>query len=152
MAFWIFKCDPKVYDLDSRLADPDPIITWNISQYRDRVRPRDIAFLWRTGKRRGIRGAMQIDEGPDEIPEFKREIDRFFDDPQSHEGQRIIRKKWRVIGTLICRDAALNMNELRTHPGLESLSAFTPVPATVFPVTDREGQIILRLVGLPAFA
>ena len=39
MAFWLFKFDPDRYRLAERLADPNPVLTWLVSRYRDDIRP-----------------------------------------------------------------------------------------------------------------
>src|SRR5436853_4370836 len=118
MAFWIFKCDPSIYDLDNRVADAEQTITWSISKYRTQVAVGDVAFLWQTGKDRGIRAATRIDVAARELPELGAELGHYHD-AGGHAAQRIIENKYRVIGTLICRGANHSMDELRRVPGLE---------------------------------
>ena len=73
MAFWIFKCNPDLYRLDERLADPNPTQTWTVNQHPDEIGPGDSVFLWVTGPNRGIRAVMQVLEGPCEMPELDSE-------------------------------------------------------------------------------
>lgn len=145
-AFWIFKYDPTVVQVEKLFGDPNPAprIDWRVPQYSDRIRPNDIAFLWRTGPERGIVGVMRVEKAPEELAEA--DDLGIYVDPNSEEARRIIRKQPRAVGTLIRRNLDLRMAALKTEPGLENLSAFKPVKHTIFPVTPEEGNILWRLV------
>ncbi len=49
MNYWIFKCNPDKYRIDDRLEDPEEIITWQITRYKENIAPGDLAFIWKTG-------------------------------------------------------------------------------------------------------
>lgn len=139
MAFWIFKCNPARYRLEDRLADPQPKITWTVSQHRDEIGPGDTAFLWVTGKHRGIRAVIQIDEGPRLMAELPSE-QPYWDEPDTEE-------LLRVVGTFTHRNLDLPAATLRDTPGLENLSMFHGFQqATNFAVTPDEGAILLALI------
>jgi predicted RNA-binding protein with PUA-like domain len=116
MAFWIFKCNPEVYRLDDRLADPNPTISWTVSRHRDEIGPGDTVFLWVTGRTRGIRAVMRVDHAPREMPELETE--------QQYWAARDTEEKWRVVGALTHRDVNLSHTDLRGVQGLEDLSVF----------------------------
>jgi predicted RNA-binding protein with PUA-like domain len=139
MAFWIFKCNPENYRLNDRLADPNPKISWTISRHREEIGPGDTVFLWVTGRNRGIRGVMRVDEAPRLMSEIESE--------QPYWAERDTQEKWRVVGTLTHRDVNLSHNDMRGESGLEELAVFQGFQQmTNFPVTPEQGVILLRLV------
>jgi hypothetical protein len=141
MAFWIFKCNPDQYQLSDRLADPNPTISWRITRYRDEIAPGDTVFIWVTGRDRGVRAVMRVDEAPREMAELESE--------QPYGVERDTQTVWRVLGTLTHRDVNLSHAALREVPGLENLSVLRKdvfQQTTNFPVTPGEGAILLALV------
>ena len=139
MKYWILKCNPDYYRLDERLADPEPRITWSISRYRDDVHAYDMAFIWETGKRRGIRATIRIDSEPQEMPELESEV-KYQTTPDTSLA-------WRVYATILLRDLHVSADKLRAVPGLEALSVFHGYrQSTVYPVSDDEAAILLRLI------
>lgn len=148
MAFWIFKYNPKVYRLEDRFRDPNPTIDWRVPRLSHDIGPGDVAFFWRTRSKRGIVGAMLVGTNAKKLADS--EIDnRFYDDPDSDEAERIAEEQLRVVGTLILRNLDLRMKALRAVPGLEKLSAFKPIIGTVFEVRPAEGTILAQRAGLP---
>ena len=142
MAFWIFKCSPAKYRLSERLADPNPRIRWRVTRYRDEIRPGDTVFIWETGPARGIRAIMRVDEPPHETMELPSE--------QPYNTRPITETARRITGTLLDRHLNLPQALLREVAGLEQLSVLRKdvfQQATNFPVTDAEGEILLRLAG-----
>jgi 5-methylcytosine-specific restriction enzyme A len=145
MAFWLFKYRPDRYRLADRMVDPNPVITWTVTRFRNDIRPGDTAFLWETGRRRGIRAVMRVDEPPRDMAELETEQaywaapDR---DIHAH-----------VVGTLIHRNIDLPVDRIRVVPGLEQLCVFHGIQqATNFAVTDAEGAILMALVEVEAGA
>jgi hypothetical protein len=140
MAYWIFKYNPEKYRLDDRLADPNPEITWTVSRYRDEIAPGDTVFLWRTGPKRGICGALRAEAVPCDMPELESE--------QRYWVERDTEIRCRVLATVIRRDVDLPGADLRAVPGLEQLSVFHGFQqGTNFPVTPAEGAILERLIA-----
>lgn len=147
MAFWLFKCRPDRYDLPRRLADPNPVISWTVSRYREEIRADDTVFLWVTGPDRGIRAVMRVDQPPQDIPELDTEKHFWTDGDES--------VACRVVGTITHRHLDLSTDALRNVPGLGELAVFHGYQqATNFAVSDAEGAILMDLVGhgLPALA
>jgi hypothetical protein len=139
MAYWIFKYNPEKYRLDDRLADPNPEITWTVSRYRDEIAPGDTIFIWQTGRDRGIRAVLRAEAVPQDMAEIDSEL------PYWTQGENHI--CCRVRATIIERDVNLPHTELRTVPGLESLSVFHGFQQTSnFRVRPAEGAIILGLI------
>lgn len=139
MAFWIFKCNPEKYRLDDRLEDANPTLTWTVSRYRDEIGEGDIVFLWVTGRNRGIRAVMRVDEAPRLMAELESE--------QPYWAERDIQEQWRVLGSLLHRNLDLPHNFLREGVGLENLSVFQGFQQTTnFPVRPDEGTLLMRMV------
>jgi len=139
MAFWIFKCNPQIYQLEAHLADPNPTITWTVTRYRDEIQAEDTVFLWATGADRGIRAMFRVDAPPRPMAEL--------DSEQAYWKNGDTRQKWHVIGTLSHRDIHLSHTLLRQTSGLEGLSVFHGFQqATNFRVTSAEGAILMRLI------
>src|SRR5438105_15259378 len=80
MAYWIFKCNLDEYRLAERLADPNPIISWRVTRYREEIHEGDTVFIWETGPYRGIRAVMRVDQDPREMAELEAE--------QPHQDER----------------------------------------------------------------
>jgi predicted RNA-binding protein with PUA-like domain len=140
MAFWIFKCNPELYRLEDRLADPNPTISWTVSRHREEIGPGDTVFLWVTGSKRGIRAVMRVDNAPRMMAELESE--------QRYWARRDTEEKWRVVGPLTHRDVNLSHTDLRETPGLEELAVFQGFQQmTNFPVTPEQGAILQRLVA-----
>jgi len=139
MAFWIFKCNPDVYRLEDRLADPNPTMSWTVSRHREEIGAGDTVFLWVTGRNRGIRAVLRVDQAPRLMGELESE--------QPYWAERDTQEKWRVVGTLTHRDINLAHGDLREVPGLEELTVFQGFQQmTNFPVTPDQALILLRLV------
>jgi len=136
MNYWIFKCDPTKYKLDSRLADQESRTRWHISRYREKVQVGDIAFIWQTGKHRAIRATMRIDSLPEDVLELDTE-QKYLETPNSSI-------ECRVDATILRRDLDLSADKIRTIAGLEGLSALKAVPAGIFEVTSAEATILLE--------
>jgi hypothetical protein len=144
LAYWIFKYNPEIYRFSDRMGDPNPTISWRVSQHRDEIAPGDTAFIWETGARRGIRGVIRVNEPPGDRAELESE--------QAYWVDRDQEIRCRILGTITHRGIDLAAQELRRVPGLENLSVFHGFQqATNFPVTASEGQILERLIeqGLP---
>ena len=142
MSYWIFKADPNVYRLDDRLNDPEPTNSWRVTKYKDEIQNGDTAFIWRTGRDRGIRAVMRIDSAPVESKEIETE--------QKYLVERDTRLRYRVKGTLTHRFPCISHRELRNMPDLENLSVLSKrvfQSGTNFKVTDDEGKILLALAN-----
>jgi hypothetical protein len=143
MSFWIFKCNPDMYDVDGRLRDREPTITWAVTRFRGEIEIGDIVFIWQTGNDRGIRAVLYINKAPGDWPEPEVEK-RYAKEPESEDCVR-------VVGTLIRRDLHLSQAEIEAEieaVGRGRFSLLTGVKqGTNFRVPFEEGEVLLRLVG-----
>lgn len=138
MAYWIFKVNPNRYRIDERLADSEARITWQVTRYHDEIRTGDTAFIWRTGRNRGLCATMKITSDPIEMPEIKSEEPYCIDLDLS--------AKCRVSGELVERFPLIRAKDIRFIPGLQGLSVFHGFQqATNFSVTEEEGRILDEL-------
>jgi hypothetical protein len=138
MKHWIFKYNTDIYRLDLRLDDPEPRMTWSISRYREQIQADDVAFLWQTGKHRGIRAMIRIDSSPQDMPELESE-QKYWTPPDTSV-------RCRVYAMILRRDLDVSADKIRTIAGLEGLSALQAVPAGIFAVTPEEAAILLRAI------
>lgn len=139
MDYWIFKVSPNIYDIDRRLLDADPNTTWQVTRYKDRIHRGDLAFIWRAGEPRGLCAIMQIDSEPEEMEEIPVECP-YYVIPD-------FEPRLRVRGRFTRRFRLISSKELREIPGLENLSVFHGFQmGTNFPVSQAEGEILLRVI------
>ena len=140
MNYWIFKCNPKRYNIDLRLArNTEDQITWSANQYEKEIAAGDIAFIWRTGRKWGIYAVMQIEESPRKRADLESER-RYYLDYDVGECMR-------VLGRLTHRLKGIHAKELKNTPGLENLSALYGFrQGTNFRVTPEEGRILMSLI------
>lgn len=142
MAHWIFKASPDKYRIDDRMSDPLVLVTWKVNdEYRSAVAVGDIAFIYRTGRQRGIVGALRVTAQPCLMEEIDTEKPYCTDLSLSME--------WRVRGEIThrCASAVISSEELRDTAGLENLSVFHGFQMkTTFPVTSHEAEILIHLL------
>ena len=139
MNYWIFKCNPDMYNLAARLNDPNPDITWLVTRYTKDIQSGDVAFLWQTGVEGGIRAVMKIETFPRAMPELASE--------QSYWVVPETQVRSRVRGKLTHRGFALFAGQLKTLPALANLSVFHGFQqATNFPVTSEEGETLMAVI------
>jgi hypothetical protein len=144
MSYWIFKANPELYDIDSRLKDKTPETTWRVSRYKDEIKPGDIAFIWRCGKDRGICGYIKVTSYPNMMVEIRNEL-RYYIIKQPHPPVMESGPELMVDGVFQCRGPFIHHSVLRKTPGLGNLCVFHGFQAaTNFKVTQAEGRIIMR--------
>lgn len=143
MRFWIFRIDPKKYNIADRLRDAslNPRTTWNIVQHRDDIHTGDTAFIWENGPQGGIRGFVRIDSEPSDIAEMESELPYYCGDTNTETwGSR------RVLATIVNADIHLLPKDVK-FAGLDDLSIFTGFTrATNYAVTPEQGARLLRLI------
>lgn len=138
MNYWVFKCNPKLYDLAKRLRNPATEMSWFVTRYKNEIQPGDVAFLMETGPNRCIRATMSIDTTPSEMAELEGE--------QEFWESRDTELRCRVRGEITNR-FELPISELQMVDGLQGLSILKGFQqGTNFRVTEDEARIILRLV------
>src|SRR5205814_10709826 len=139
MRYWIFKCNPKKYRIDDRLKDPEKRITWKVTRYKDQIQKGDVAFIWRSGPKRGICAVMRIDCNAIEIKDIETEV-KYYIDADSGEIPR-------VKGTLTHRFQCIPAQDLKNIQGLKHLSVFSGYQQTTnFKVTNEQGNTLMKLI------
>lgn len=137
MAYWIFKYNPKNYRLADRLADPNPVITWTVSRYREEIGPGDTIFLWGTGPKRGVRAVLRAESAPQDMPEL--------DSEQPYWVEYDSEVRCRVLAVITDRDVQLSSRVLQSESGLKGLSVFHGFQQTTnFRVTPEEGRALRK--------
>jgi hypothetical protein len=144
MRHWIFKTSPDKYDIERRFGDPLRLVTWKVNdQYRTQVGIGDIAFIFRTGTKRAVLGALRVTSEACLMEEIETELP-FCREPDASVHLRVIAEI-----THRCSQP-ITAAELKTTSGLENLSVFDPhvfQMATTFPITEAEAAILSRLVA-----
>lgn len=139
MSYWIFKCNPSKYNLDARLKDPEPLLTWTVTRFQNDIKAGDIVFLWRSGEPRGIVATIKVLSNPVAMFEMQHEK-KYWDGADEKELVR-------VVAEITNRFIILLSSKLKETPGLEDLSVFHGFQqATNFPVRENEGEIILKTI------
>ena len=139
MAYWVFQCNPKKYDLAARLEDPEPRISWTVRPHHKKIGAGDVAFLWISGPDAGIRAVMEIETAPLEMPELTNELQYWVDGED--DGPEL-----RVLGRLMEREVNLPRRILLATPELSSLSILRRPQGTNFRVSPGEGVKLMELV------
>lgn len=144
MNYWIFKADSNQYDIDRRLAYSNPQISWRVHNYQKEIKAGDIAFIWRTGSKRGIIGIIDIKTNPEIIDELKHEI-QFYKNSVPFAELRI---------TGLLRSARMNLlhTALKEIPDTSELPVFMNninskfTRATNYALDEEQGDAIMKLI------
>ncbi|HUU88877.1 MAG TPA: EVE domain-containing protein [Candidatus Glassbacteria bacterium] len=146
MNYWLFKCNEEMYRVRDRMEDPEHVITWPVTRYKEEIKAEDIVFLWVTGKDRGICGAFRVDQTPSEMVEIPKE--QKFWTLKKHWNKKVSR----VIGTIIHRVSPsfegkmMKPEYLKGFPMLEDLPVFHGYQNHLnFKVSPKHGRKILNL-------
>jgi hypothetical protein len=137
MRYWIFRCNPDLYDIDKRLKFSDPHTTWRVTRYRKEVSPGDLAFIWRGGTHRGICAAIGIDSYPREMSELEHELPFC---TKISTGIEV-----RVKAHFLSWRGFIDEETILADPTLTDLSIFGFKQATNYRVTPEQGQRIQAL-------
>jgi hypothetical protein len=140
MRYWIFRCNPDLYDIDKRLEFSDPRTTWRVTRYRKEISPSDLAFIWRGGTHRGICAAIGVDSYPREMPELEHELPFC---TKIFTGTEI-----RVEAHFLGWRRFIDEETILADPILADLSIFGFKQATNYRVTSGQGQRIQALMEL----
>jgi predicted RNA-binding protein with PUA-like domain len=88
MNYWIFKCNPIIFDIDERLKNPEKITTWQVNQFKKDIKKGDRAFICRCGKNLGIIALMDVVSDPQNMHEVEHDL--------KYHGKPDLEKKLRV--------------------------------------------------------
>lgn len=139
MRYWIFQCNPKRFNLDARLGNPNSTTTWTVNQHKAEIAEGDQAFIWQAGPHRGLRAIMQIDSDPADIPETAIDAPYWAD-------LRDRALTCRVRGTFTSRFPVVAARKIAEAPGLQDL-LFLRVPrGTNFPLSEDQADALLELL------
>jgi hypothetical protein len=142
MNYWIFKCNPKYYFLCDRLKDSEAKTTWKVnSDYEDKIRPGDTAFIWRTEWSRGIVARMIIDSAPIIMQDLPHEI-KYYRNRKMDEAYEEI---YRVEGRYLDRCQLIPSKEIRENNSLSNISALTTKRATNYELNKEQGKKLMEL-------
>lgn len=134
MNYWIFKANPKLFDVEANIRMGNLPHGWKVSRYRNEIKAGDTVFLWLTGSPRGIFAVLKVTSDPYHLPH----------DPSDPYWSDIYKVDVRLLKHFPLLDAEF----LKLIPGLQNLSTFHGYQAaTNFKVTPSEGEIITRLIG-----
>lgn len=148
MNYWIFKCNPLIFDIDERLKNPEQGTTWQVKQFKKDIKKGDRAFIWRCGKNLGIIGLMDVVSNPQNMHELEHEL-KYYEKPD-------LERKLRVEGKFIYKFDCIKKKDLEIIHGLNSLPVFYGVQrGTNFEVNEFDGKklegIILTQPNLEIF-
>jgi hypothetical protein len=139
MRYWIFRCNPDLYDIDKRLEFSDPRTTWRVTRYRKEVSPGDLAFIWRGGTHRGICAAIEIDSCPQEMSELEHELPFCTKISTGRETK--------VQAHFLSWRGFIDEETILADSALADLSIFGFKQATNYRVTSDQGQRIQALMS-----
>ena len=151
MNYWIFCCNPEKYLLDKRLADAGARrqttqTTWRVNQYREKIQAGDVAFIWETGKKAGIRARILINSEPrDDMPEMPHELPYYV----RHDcGDGLSSAPcMRVEAIIEATTANLPCDKVKNTQGLENMKIFRDWRHTNCEITEDEGKILCKLLA-----
>jgi hypothetical protein len=136
---WIFQANPKRFDIERRLRDPNPATTWLVTRYKHEIGPGDHAFIWKSGERRGILAIMRIDSYPAEMVEAPEDRPYWTDRADA-------RLAFRVRGVFVDRFPLVPVERILAVPGLRNLLILTVPQGTNFPLTEDEAELLAELM------
>ena len=89
MNYWLFVARTN-YQLDDRLADPDPNFSFRVDQFRDRIALGDFVFLWQAGGN-GVRGVVRVIELPRPMADSEADMRHWQEGQELEDGGERVR-------------------------------------------------------------
>jgi len=136
---WIFQANPRRFDIERRLRDPNPATTWLVTRYKNEIAPGDRAFIWKAGERRGVLAIMRIDSYPAEMLEVPGDKTYWSDRADA-------RLACRVLGVFVDRFPLVTVDRIVALPGLRNLLILRVPQGTNYALTEEEAQLLARLI------
>jgi MoxR-like ATPase len=137
---WIFQANPKLFDLQARLAeldlekpDADNTEEWTVSRYESQMQSGDIALIWQAGPNAGIYAVAEI-------------TGTFFDRPASFNPNREIERAAELRFKQVFHHP-ITKDELIQHPVLRNLQIIRIPQGTNFSVTHEEWESLQPLLA-----
>jgi predicted RNA-binding protein with PUA-like domain len=150
MNYWILQSNPRKYRIFDYLREnPTLPDTWQVSLFKDEIKPGDHAFIWvsnEVGKlNRGIYAKAEVVAPPHEDKRpYERELPYWIDEDERRRLGKLPRLEIRYIKVLV--DNPLPADELRRTHGLENLLVLRMPQRGVYKLTEDEGRIIESLI------
>jgi 5-methylcytosine-specific restriction protein B len=136
---WIFQANPKLYDIDTALANVSEM-TWSVNQYKQSIGAGDEVFLWRSGPEAGIVAVAEVLTAPSVMEQdslqYAVQPDKF-----SAPGLRVKLRIKKVYTVTLSRDV------LKAR--LPDLSILQSPQGTNFAVTPEEALAIREMLATP---
>jgi len=140
-AVWIFQASPEFSDVRSALRSLDEPV-WLVRQFKDEIKPGDIAYIWLSGARGGILGVAEVLEAPRIQPEPPEQI-RFIRKMEKFAGDQD-RVKLRLLKRL---KPLIPRTYLQSRAELSKLGILHCPRGTNFRVNRQEAEILKSLVA-----
>jgi predicted RNA-binding protein with PUA-like domain len=151
MRYWLMKSEPSVFGIDDLAKRPKKTEPWNgVRNYqarnfmRDDMKRGDLVFFYHSScPQPGIAGIAKVSRNgyPDET-----QFDaggEYFDPKATRENPRWVN----VDITLVRKTPLIGIQELRSHPELESMQILKRGNRlSITPVSPQEWQFILSLI------
>ena len=150
MHYWILQSNPRTYRIFDYLREyPSLSDTWQVSLFKDEIKPGDHAFIWvsnEAGKRnRGIYAKAKVVAPPDENRQpCEREMPYYIDEDGKRRLSKLPRLEICYIKLLL--DNPLLADDLRKTHGLENLLVLRMARRGVYKLSEDEGRIIESLI------
>jgi predicted RNA-binding protein with PUA-like domain len=140
--YWIFKANPEQYRIDDRMLNPEPMITWAVTRYHERIQKGDTVFIWRAGTPRGICAIMTIEACPYEPAQ--NDLNDGFELPPGSVTRGL--EHW-AKARISQRFPIIEANIIKKIPGLELFSFFSAFQQAInFTITRPEGTILMEYI------
>ncbi|MCJ7743191.1 MAG: EVE domain-containing protein [Dehalococcoidales bacterium] len=150
MRYWILQSNPRKYRIFDYLREnPSLSDTWQVSLFKDEIKPGDHAFIWvsnEAGKRnRGIYAKAEVVAPPDEDRQpYERELPYWIDEDERGRLSKLPRLELRYIKVLL--DNPLLEDDLRKAHGLGNLLVLRMARRGVYKLSEDEGRITESLI------
>jgi hypothetical protein len=140
---WIFQANPDRYDILNILSDSKiQRYTWQVNQYKDKIKKGDIALIWMSGKEAGIYALAEIVTNPSKMGDLPGEEKYWVDDKD--KGQKAL--KVELVNKILLINHPLFRDELKAIADLGQLHILRVAQGTNFPVSSAEWSVIKELI------
>lgn len=140
---WIFQANPQRFDIlnaltDERLQED----VWLVSQHKSEIKKSDIGLIWMSGKEAGIYAITDVVSDPEFLVESPMSAQYWMGEEDKLKSK--LRVKYRY--KMKFQDNPIYKQELKNVPELSNLSILRFFQGTNFSVTDKEWEIISRMI------
>ena len=122
---WLFQANPQRYDLEQGLRR-HRLEDWQVTRYKDEIRPGDLVLLWKAGENRGLYGVGRVASEP-----YRRS-----------DGDEVVDVEY--LGRL--REPLL-AETLQQHPVLSQMHILRAPQGTNFRITEKEWEALQPMMA-----